>query len=214
LGSSIGFEQAVKRRVARFCIGLTTVLALVVVFWLNEKNQKRDRSAANDPRHRMFAGNALPGFFFATTDVKPDSTVYTFTNVTSVSKIEVLENIEAPDSSVLVQDGVMGIQALYANALSPYPGDISNKLATDPAYRPRLFQVTNAAVSAAYFLLYSNDRLGYGAATKDSVKFKSLVGWFYCAARKEFFKVKLFVPLTTNDRELEAIFFSLRCSPK
>ena len=159
----------------------------------------------------MFAGNPLPGFFLAATDIKQESTVYTCTNETSVSRIEVLENIEAADANILVQDGVMGIQALHANALSPYPGDISNKVTTDPVYRPRLCHATNAAVISTYFLLYANDRLGYGTATKDSVKFKSLVGWFHCAARKEFFKVKLFVPLATSDRDLEAAFVSLRC---
>ncbi len=159
----------------------------------------------------MFAGKALPGFSLTATDLKGDSTVYTFTNGASIAKIEVLEHIELPDANVLIQDGLMGIQALYANALSPYPGDISNKVASDPAYRPRLVQGTNAAIRSTYFLLYANDRLGYGATTKDSVKFKSLVGWFHCAARKEFFKVKLFAPLTTGDRDIEAMFFSLRC---
>ncbi len=159
----------------------------------------------------MFAGDPLPGFSLAATDIKPDAKVYTFTNETSVSKIEVLEQIESSDATVLVQDSVMGIQALYANALSPYPGDISNKVTTDPAYGPRLRRATNAAIVSTYFLLYANDRFGYGAATKDSVKFKSLVGWFHCAAQKKFFKVKLFVPLTTSDRELETMFISLRC---
>ncbi|HEY0550313.1 MAG TPA: hypothetical protein VGF13_11990 [Verrucomicrobiae bacterium] len=159
----------------------------------------------------MFTGNPLPGFSLAATDIKSDSTVYTFTNAAAVSKIEVLEHIEPPDANTLIQDGVMGIQALYANALSPYPGDISNKVTTDPAYRPRLVQVTNAAIRFTYFFLYANDRLGYGATTKDSVKFKSLVGWFHCAARKEFFKVKMFAPLTTSDRDLEAMLFTLRC---
>jgi hypothetical protein len=207
---SIGFERLVKF-FSRFCFTVIAIAALAGAVWLGVHQRKRGHNSANDPLQRMFAGNPLPGFLLAGTDTKPDSTVYTFTNDTSVSKIEVLEHIEPSDGSVLMQDGVMGIQALYANALSPYPGDISNKVETDPAYRPRLFQVTNAGIASAYFLLYANDRLGYGATTKDSVKFKSLVGWFYCAARKEFFKVKVFVPLMLGDRELESIFLSLRC---
>ncbi len=195
----------------RFLLAAVAVVLIAVALWLGVKKQNRSGTASNDPRPRMFAGNALPGFLHAGTDIKPDSTLYTFTNGTSVSKIEVLEQIEPSDAATLMQDGVMGIQALYANALSPYPGDISNKVETDPAYRPRLIQVTNDAVPFTCFLLYANDRLGYGATTKDSVKFKSLMGWLYCAARKEFLKVKLFVPLAMSDRDLEALFFSLRC---
>src|SRR6185503_14228750 len=131
------------------------------------KANKEEKSIESDgdPLRRMFASEALPGFFLNATDVKPDSTVYTFTNGTSVSKIEVLEHIDSSDADVLMQDGVMGIQALYANALSPYPGDISNKVTTDPTYRPRFFSVTNSAVASRYFLLYANDRFGYGAST-------------------------------------------------
>jgi hypothetical protein len=201
------------KRVSRFCLAVIAAIALTAAIWLGTAQRKRGHNSANDPRQRMFAGNPLPGFFLAATDVKADSTVYTFTNGTSVSKIEVLERIESSDANLLIRDGVMGIQALYANALSPYPGDISNKVETDPAYRPRLVQVTNAALISTYFLLFANDRLGYGATTKDSVKFKSLVGWFHCATRLEFFKVKVFVPLSISDRDLEAIFLSLRCPP-
>jgi len=159
----------------------------------------------------MFQPNALHGFVLAATDVKPDSTVLTLTNHHSVAKIEVLEHIDAADVETLLQDGIMGIQALYANALSPYPGDISNQVTTDPSFRPCLFRATNAPLAYTYFVLYANDRFGYGATTKDSVKFKSLMGWLYCSSRQEFFKVRLFVPPTTDDRELEALFTSLRC---
>ena len=159
----------------------------------------------------MFQPSALRGFALAETNSKRDSTVYTLTNRDSVIKIEVLDQIDAQDAQTLLQDGVMGIQALYANALSPYPGDISNKVGTDPAFQPRLFRATNSPVSFTYLVLYANDRFGYGATTKDSVKYKSLIGWFYCGARKEFFKVKLFAPPAASDREMEAILTSLRC---
>jgi len=159
----------------------------------------------------MFQAGALRGFVLAETDPKRDSTVYTLTNRDSMIRIEVLEHIDAPDAATLLQDGVMGIQALYANALSPYPGDVSNKVGTDPAFQPRLFRATNSPMRFTYLLLYANDRFGYGATTKDSVRYKSLIGWFYCDARKEFFKVKLFAPPAASDREMETTLTSLRC---
>lgn len=159
----------------------------------------------------MFKPDALRGFVLSATDTKRDSTVYTLTNNDSVMKIEVLEHIDARDAETLLQDGIMGIQALYANALSPYPGDISKQVTTDPAFQPRLFRTTNAPLTYTYFLLFANDRFGYGATTRDSIKFKSLAGWLYCRSRQEFFKVKLFVPPATSDRIMEAMFISLHC---
>ena len=185
--------------------------AFGVWFWIGEPSREVPTAFESAPVAQMFQPGALTGFFLSGTDVRPDSKVYTLTNQNSVAKIEVLEHIEASDVETLLQDGIMGIQALYANALSPYPGDISNQVTTDPSFRPRLFRATNAPLTFTYFLLYANDRLGYGATTRDSVKFKSLMGWLYCNSRQEFFKVKLFVPPATLDRELEATFTSLQC---
>ena len=181
--------------------------------WIGYRKSQRESETetVRSPLDQMFKTGPLPGFVLSETDRRRDSTVYTLTNKDSVAKIEVLEHIEARDAETLVQDGVMGIQALYANALSPYPGDISNKVTTEPAFQPRLFRITNSAITYTCLLLYANDRFGYGATAKDLVKYKSLMGWFYCAPRQEFFKVKFFAPLNVSDHEMEAQFTSLRC---
>ncbi len=188
---------------------IAVIIVAAAAIWFGSNKQVKEHAR---PAVAQRFPLAVPrSFALAGTDSKRDSTVYTLTNNDSVVKIEMLEHVDASDAETLLQDGVMGIQALYANALSPYPGDISNKVTSDPAFQPRLFRVTNAPVSYTYLLLYANDRFGYGATTKDSVKYKSLMGWFYCAARKEFFKVKLFVPSNASDRAMETTLTSLRC---
>ena len=187
------------------------LVAAAVLFWWNKDRRQVAPPSPNDPLARLFQPGALRGVSLSATDARPDSTLYTLTNQNSGAKIEVLEHIEAADAETLTQDGLMGIEALYANALSPYPTDLSNQVTTDPVFRPRLFRATNAPVTYTYFLLYANDRFGYGATTKDMVKFKSLVGWLYCPSRQEFFKLKLFAPPETSDRTMEAMFTSLRC---
>ena len=189
----------------------TICVAVAAAVWIG-KGRNKSAIDAQAPSTAPLGSPALPGFTFAGQDVTRDSTVYTLTNSSgSVARIEVLEHIEAADAETLVQDGVMGMQALYANALSAYPGDISNKIATDPAFQPRLVHLTNSAVRYTYMLLYANDRFGYGATTRDSVKYKSLIGWFFCEDRKEFFKVKLFAAPSQPDNSLERTLTSLRC---
>ena len=193
---------------------MNSIVAVALVLGIAGACSKREESssrASNNPLENIFEPGALRAFILVSTDTRPESIVYTLTNQTSVAKIEVLDRIEAADAETLLQDGVMGIHALYANALSPYPGDISNQVTTEPAFRPRFFRTTNAPPTHSYFLLYANDRFGYGATTKDAVRFKSLMGWFYCSAQQKFVKVKLFVPTETSDGELEKIFTSLRC---
>jgi hypothetical protein len=173
----------------------------------------RDASSghARGPLPDLLGPGALPGFVIAAEDKGRDATSYTLTNGAALANIDVLEHIKAADAETLTRDGVMGMQALYANALSPYPGDISNKVVTDPAFQPRLFQATNGALRFTYLLVHANDRFGYGVTTKESVRYKSLVGMFFCAARESFFKVKLFMPPGTPDSELVNLLTGMQC---
>jgi hypothetical protein len=104
------------------------------------------------------------------------------------------------------------LQALYANALSPYPGDISHRMVAREKFRPRFFTKEADGNSHQYFLLFASERQGYGVTSEDSVRFKSLLGWFYCAGERRFCKVRYFAPLTTSDSELVRLFLSLGCS--
>ena len=194
-----------------FVVAAIGVAGVAAAIWFGKVRHAPSNPGPDGPLRKLFQSPVLPDFTFAGTDAKRDSTLHTFTNSGSVIRIEVFEHVDATDAETLLQDGVMGIQALYANALSAYPGDISNKLVTDPNFQPRLFHVTNSIARYTYLLLYANDRFGYGATTKDAVKYKSLIGWFYCEAQKQFFKVRLFSPPTTTDHTMETTFTSLRC---
>jgi hypothetical protein len=136
---------------------------------------------------------------------------FTFTNRDSVLKIEVFPNLDREAAETLLQDAIMGVHALYANALSPYPGDISHRIESNPKFRPQFFTRTVGGVTFSYFVLFANERLGYGATADDLVRYRSLVGWLHCGPSGNFYKVRLFKPLTTENRELEELFLSLRC---
>jgi hypothetical protein len=178
------------------------------------------RSRAQFSQHATAETNNVPAllrspllreFRLTETDKGRSSIRYTLTARERVLKIEVIREVEKDTAEALLKDGIMGLEALYANALSPYPGDISNKVVADPRFRPEFVRRTSGQTTYSYYLLFANERLGYGAATADAVKFKSLLGWLYCEQSKEFYKVKYFVPLETKAQQVEALFLSLAC---
>ena len=171
---------------------------------------KKSGERAADRSPSLVRQLARRGFVVATTDQKPGSVLYTLTNGNWTAKLDVYDHTELRDAETLIEDGILGIEALYANALSPYPGDLSSQVSGDPRFRPRLV-TNNVPPAKRHFVLYANGRLGYGASTADALRFKSLLGWIYCPREKELWKIRLFAPLTTPDPELDSLFRALRC---
>lgn len=126
-------------------------------------------------------------------------------------KIEVVDGIEPQDAETLSRDGKMGIEALYAHALSPYPGDISKEVSADRRYSPKAVNLEVDGRVCSGYLLYANDRFGYGATTPDSVAYRSLIAWIYCAKRRELYKVRIFAPLHAPEGDLMGAFKAVRC---
>jgi hypothetical protein len=61
------------------------------------------------------------------------------------------------------------------------------------------------------YVLFANDRMGYGATTAEAAAFKSLVTWIYCSERKELCKLRLFAPGAASDAELIGRMGSINC---
>ena len=78
---------------------------------------------------------ALAGFKLAERIEKRGMVQITFTNKTQTAKFDLIPHIDEASATQLRDEGIISLQALYANALSPYPGDISNEVVTSPAGR-------------------------------------------------------------------------------
>jgi hypothetical protein len=139
------------------------------------------------------------------------SSELTLTNLESVLKIEVIGGIEDASASTMIADGMMGLQALYANALSPYPGDISREIVSDRRFRPQVVSTNLHGRSSNYALLFANQRFGYGVASADAVRYRSLVGWIHCGNRSTLYKVRYFAPLTARNEDLVQFYRRLQC---
>lgn len=155
--------------------------------------------------------NLLAPFRFSESQVRRFSTEFTLTNNGRVLKIEAMPNLGREGAQTMLDNGIMGVQALYANALSPYPGDISREVVSDARFRPQLVRTNWNGQPRDYVLLFANERFGYGATTADAARFRSLMGWFYCEREDVFYKVRCYFPLAARKEELEMFFLSLTC---
>ncbi len=153
----------------------------------------------------------LTRFTLVDTLSRRQSRVLIYKSTDSTLKIEALPNIDEKSAKQLEESGAMGIEALYASALSPYPGDISKKIVVDEKYRPGFIKKSRNGEVGSFYILFASERFGYGAGTADTVKFKSLIGWIYCKDSRTFYRLRYFGPLDIIDRKLETFFASFSC---
>ena len=106
---------------------------------------------------------------------------------------------------------ISAFDALYADAPSPYPGEVSNKIVCNDQFKPVYREEITDHASYKYFLLHSTERFGLGACTEDAIKYKHLIGWMYCPQKNMLFIIKYFTPLNNAFDDLEKIFLSFSC---
>ncbi len=195
-------------------ISMRVCLSVVLLFWglllLTGCHHVPNPIRAENPPP-LWAGSlrgaGLFGFVPTEESTRRSTTMVTATNQLGILKLERLDGLEAESAHRLIEDGIMGLEALYANALSPYPGDISNRVVTEAAFRPK--RISDG--SRVAFLLLANDRFGYGGSTTDQIFFKSLLAWRYCEHSGELIKIRLFAPATIHDEVLERWLRSITC---
>ncbi|MBI1841506.1 MAG: hypothetical protein HYR88_11735 [Verrucomicrobia bacterium] len=152
-------------------------------------------------------GEGLRGFVVTEEFNRRSTIMITATNHVGILKLERFDGLEAESAHRMIEDGIMGLEALYANALSPYPGDISNRVVTEAAYRPK--RVADGAHAA--FLVFANDRFGYGGTTADQCVYRSVLAWRYSDHSGELTRIRLFVPRGVRDEVLERWLRSIAC---
>ena len=197
-------------RVVIASVVLLFAIAGGATLWLARRQDTRVAKVPPSPSTSITA-SILKTFRLDETDENRFSTRSLFSNESQALHLETVPDIDADSAETLIEDGIMGIQALYANALSAYPENLSRELDTPAQFRPEFVSRVINGVTYRYFLLYATDRFTYGAASKDTARLRSLVGWIYCEERSSLYKVRIFAPLDTPPGTLEDFFTKLPC---
>lgn len=121
------------------------------------------------------------------------------------------KGIDEASAYTLMDEQITAVQALYENALSAYPGEVSNRIVCSEAFQPRYFEKVQKGAVYKYFLLYSTERFGLGACTKDSIAYQHLLGWLYCSQQEGLYVIRYFIPQGGGEDGMEQDFLSLSC---
>jgi hypothetical protein len=198
-----------RLRSAVAALGLTVALAGGVYVHRHREKEGRNQSPTST---RITLPEVIEQSFQLVERVEDRfSTRTTFRKGEQVLNLETIGDLDADSAQTLIEDGIMGVHALYAQALSAYPENLSKQVSAPEHFRPRFYRREHDGVRYNYFLLYANDRSAYGATDEDSVKQRSLLGWIYCEHRQTVYKIRMFAPLATPHATLEEFFLSLPC---
>lgn len=109
-------------------------------------------------------------------------------------RVQVQSRISEPQSQQYRQAQIVRMKGLFANAASPYPGEISDEIACGEKFIPQLKYLQAKNLEIAYFTGYLNQRLVFGACTEDQAIYHGFLAFFYCPKQAQFFQLELIAP--------------------
>jgi hypothetical protein len=121
-------------------------------------------------------------------------------------ELEIIAGLDAESAKLLIDDGVMGIHALYADALSAYPESLSRQIKTPERFQPVLTRREIHGLTCTIMTLYATDRRSFGAVSDDTAKRRALLAWVYLPIEHVVYKIRIFAPLTVSPQELQQKF--------
>jgi hypothetical protein len=145
-------------------------------------------------------------------NLQTDSEIFILRSKGRHLRIEKIMGIDEASARILSEDEIFSIKALYANILSPYPGEVSHQIVCNPQYQPQYFSYQNEQMRWEYVFLYSTDRFGLGACHEDILGYRHIIAWILCREKETLYIVRYYAPVTSSFEEMEKEILSLRCS--
>ena len=109
------------------------------------------------------------------------------------------------------------VRAVYTDAVSPYPGEISDKISCVKQFEPQFSIIDSGELMISTFSGYYNDRMQFGVCNKNQISFQGTLSFFYCPAYEQFHTLEFALPfneISNQDfEELKEVLETVRCAP-
>lgn len=103
----------------------------------------------------------------------------------------VKKQVNKESQSSVISSEIQKINAYYENAISPYPGQISDEIECPKNFIPELKTRKIGGQETNYFEAYLTERLGIGACSNEQAKNKEIIAWYYCEDQENLYQIEI-----------------------
>ena len=129
-----------------------------------------------------------------------------------IIRLEVYQNINSETAKKFNQYKIVQMEGLFENIRSPYPGAISDEIACEQKYKPKVQNMNKNGLDKIYFSGYLNDRLQYGSCIDEQNIYKGYTVLFYCTDQYRWYQFEIIGPINRlSDRDYLLIIESISC---
>lgn len=132
-------------------------------------------------------------------------------------RVDVRDNINPSTAKDYIHGRIAGMKALYDNIRSPYPGLISNEITCEESLKPSYTSFTTSKGLLIYQIDgFLNNRLVFGACTKDQIAYQGITVLFNCPSRKQLYDMEFIAPIGSppaggSQEKFQTIAQSIEC---
>ena len=207
LGMSESTHPSFAKRKRTFSVVLLIIIALALILLLYNKRQCS--------RLGCLSIEGLDKFKVQEVYQDDDNTYRALLSKDSdLLRINIRTGISETEAKSDIQARVTKIKALFENAASPYPGEISDEIECGDEYKPVFSEERINGVQISYFTGFLNSRLVLGACTEDQAVYKEIFALFYCPKQQQFYQIELIAPeevFNPNEDKYKQILYSIEC---
>lgn len=126
-------------------------------------------------------------------------------------RVEVRSNMQENEAGKYIDAEIVRMKALFQNTASPYPGEISDEIVCGEEFKPVFKTTQQNNIRIFYFTGFLNERLTFGACTKDQAVYKGVLARFYCSKQKQLFTLELITSNEDKNKDFLQTLFSVGC---
>ncbi len=137
-----------------------------------------------------------------------------YTNDKNMLRIEIRNGINQNEAQKSIDAQTARMEALFADATSPYPGDITNEISCGEKFKPKMTIENINGIRITHFTGYLNNRLTFGACTEDQAVYKGIEALFYCNNQSKLYQMEIIAPtkmFSENENAYYNLLESIHC---
>jgi len=192
-------KKKINRKILFLAIGILVAVSLIIFFILALKIIR--------PQSSIGIYSEFTEKFNFEKKTSYDSTIFMGNYDNMILKIKRMDDYTLEMSQQYILDKIFVINSLFREIHSPYPGELSNRIECPDEFKPE----KKSNMPFDYYIIYSTERLNYGACSYDLIKYKSINYFLYCNKQNEFYHVELFIPFIQNISVYEDSVKNLKC---